>query len=637
MRNPGRFLSMKRALHLGWIVPLAIVALILALPFLIPMSAYRGPIQSRASAATGRSVTIRGPLRLSLFPVLGLRAEQISVANLPGGAHRDLAVADALDLAVRLFPLLAGRIEVSDIKLVHPDIHLEVDAAGRANWSFATHGPKPQSYGPSVRFVHVSIADGALTFTNAKAGTERTLDHINADLSMPADGTLASHGDLEMRGQRINFDLSLDDLRAMAAGHDTAARIALGSGLFQAKFVGRIEPDGDANGDLRIATASLRKLAALLGDRIAAPGGFGQFHLTSHFKADDKLYSLTDATLVLDAINASGHLTIDARSEIPAFNGVLTADRLDLNPYLGEGTQRDGRQSGWSRKPISVALLKDADADLTLSTGMFAIRKLKLANAHLTVRLRSGKLDADLDRIALYGGQGAAELKADVSGPIPEFENRLSFNNIGMSRFLADTIGVGRIEGAGNIQLDVNARGGSADAVMHSLEGSGTIAIRDGIIRGVDLGVVVRTVQTLLSGGAVSESATTSFSRFGGSFRIRNGVLENRNLSLSGPVLAMTGRGQLDIGNRTIDFHVVPKASVGGGPLKSLGVAVPVHITGTWDHLHYAPELTGVVTGILGGVLQGGGSALSGLVGSPGARKGKASLSDSVKGLFGIH
>ncbi|MBV9330864.1 MAG: AsmA family protein [Alphaproteobacteria bacterium] len=629
---------MNRALHLGWIAPLGIVAVILLLPFLIPMSAYRGPIQGRASSATGRSVTIHGPLRLSIFPVLGLRAEQVSVANIPGGAHRELANADALQLAVRIAPLLAGRIEVSDIKLVHPAIHLEVDSKGRANWSVAAPGGSARSHGPSVEFQHIAIEDGSLTFTNAKTGAERSVEHVNADLSMPENGKLSSRGDLELRGQRINFDVALDDMRAMAAGRTSPARINVGSNLFQAGFVGRIEPDGDADGDLRVATSSFRKLAELLGDRISTRDGFGQFHLTSHFKSDDKVYALSDATLVLDEINASGRLTVDERGDIPSFRGVLTADRLDLNPYLGGGAGKEAGEEGWSRKPISMALLKDANADLTLSTGMLAIRKLRLANAHLTVSLASGRLDANLDRIALYGGQGEAELKADVSGAEPEFENQLSFRNIGMSRFLADTIGVGRIEGSGSIQLNVRSHGQTADVLMRSLEGSGAVAIRDGIIRGVDLGVVVRTVQTMLSGGAVSESATTGFSRFGGTFRIRDGVLDNRNLSLTGPVLAMTGHGELDLGNRTIDFHVVPKASVGGGPLKSLGVAVPVHITGSWNHLHYTPELAGAVTGIIGGVLQGGGSALTDLVGNPGSsRRNKSSLSDSVKGLFGIH
>ena len=60
-------------------------------------------------------------------------------------------------------------------------------------------------------------------------------------------------------------------------------------------------------------------------------------------------------------------------------------------------------------------------------------------------------------------------------------------------------------------------------------------------IRGVDMGQVARTVQTILSAGATGHSATTDFDRFGGSFSIQNGMLWNGDLRLDSAFLHMTG------------------------------------------------------------------------------------------------
>jgi len=143
----------------------------------------------------------------------------------------------------------------------------------------------------------------------------------------------------------------------------------------------------------------------------------------------------------------------------------------------------------------------------------------------------------------------------------------------------------------------------------------------------------------VISLGATSSGASTRFSSLGGTFVIRNGVLSNRDFALSGPVITARGQGLLDLGNRAIDFHIAPKAGVGG---TALGLSVPIHITGTWDHLRYAPDLAGAVGGLLGGVAQGG-SALKGFFtrtnqsSSQNSNQRKGSVGDSVKSFFGIH
>jgi AsmA protein len=634
---------MKRVLIIGLATVVLLVALVVALPFLIPLSAYRAQIEQQATNATGRTVKIDGPLRISLFPVLGLKADNASVASVPNGAHKNLAQTESVQVAVALAPLLSGHIEVSEILLVHPQIYLDVDKAGVSNWSFGKAGSSSSS--SFIRFIHVKIEDGSLHYSSALSGSEQAVEHFNADLNMPDSGKLVAQGSFAEKDKTIGFDATIDAFNAMSNGAPSPAHFTLTSDVMQAQFDGTVSREGDADGSLRLETPSLRAAAALFDHPLASGGGFGHFALKSRFSAHNKIYALTETTLALDAIAAKGQLSLDTRGKLPDLTGNLSASRLDLNPYLGGADNADAQGAGWSHKPISLSVLADANADLALSAASLTVRKLKIANADLAVKVENARLNATLNRMGLYGGQGQATLAVDASGPVPTFQNRLTFVNMQMSPFLGDTLGVNRIQGTGNIRLDVSARGHSADDVMHSLSGNGAVAIRNGQIRGVDLGMIARTVQTIVSAGAKSDNATTGFSSFGGTFSLRGGVANCNDLALSGPVLTMTGRGALDIGNRTIDFHLVPKAGIGAHASTAVGLAVPIHVTGTWDHLNYGPDLAGVVNGVIGNI-ENGGSALKGLFGggnsgngstkSSGGKKSQ-SVGDSVKSLFGIH
>src|SRR5262249_11603443 len=128
---------------------------------------------------------------------------------------------------------------------------------------------------------------------------------------------------------------------------------------------------------------------------------------------------------------------------------------------------------------------------------------------------------------------------------------------------------------------------------------------------------------------------STAYSSLRASFTISGGVLSNRDFSLRGPYATMTGSGQLDLGNRTIDFKVVPQAGL-GGKLSVLSVGVPFRITGSWDRLHYMPDVVGMVGGVFEGVGSAAGSVTDVITGNRTRSKKKSSTLGGVGSLFGI-
>ncbi len=392
----------------------------------------------------------------------------------------------------------------------------------------------------------------------------------------------------------------------------------------------------------------MKDVAAWLGHPVSAGGGLGPLDVHTGMTMHDRSVSLTGLAAKIDGMTVSGHLDADLRGGIPTIDGTLGVDRLDLNTYLGGATPASGApkgprpsgppSGGWSRTAFKLDLLKLVNGQLTLNAGRLDVLHLKLGKTVIVATLAGGSMTATLNPIQLYGGTGAATLTVDARGLVPLVANKLAFRDIAFAPFLADTIGVDKIDGRGTILLDVASKGASPDAIMRGLSGKGSVAIGHGSIRGVDMGMVARTVTAILSAGATASGAATDFDRFGGSFAIASGLLTNNDLRLSSSFLNMTGAGRLDLGNQTIAYRIEPKAAIGG----LLDVGVPFAVTGPWSHVRYAPDIAGAVTGLIGSVI-GKGTApveglLNGLTGPPTTTKKKSNaVGDRLKGLFGIH
>lgn len=665
---------MRRILVISAIVLAAVVALIVILPFVIPVDAYRGEIEQRATAATGRQLKINGDLRLTIFPELGVRANKVTLANVPGGHAAYFATMKSLSVGVELIPLLSGRVEVSGVTLTKPEIHLESMKDGSGNWVLGPKGAKAQpspgeeagggiAAAARAQFQGLRIRDGRVTYRDDATGKTRTVDKINLTMNVTSlAAPLVIDGSLIAEGQKISLDGNITSLAALMNGRPTPVDLSLTSDLVEASFKGTLARHSAA-GELKLDTPSLRKLASWAGKPLAPGGGFGHLSLEGTLAATGKTDSFSKIRLVLDKMTLTGKLTADRSGRIPFVSGTLAVDDLDLNPYLeaasagGKATSGRARSAskGWSTKPLDLSVLSLMNARLTLNVGALELRKLKLGKTKIAVTLRGGHLTADLDPITLYGGSGKAKLDVDASGSVPHIADAVAFNNLAMKPFLTDSLGIDRIEGTGTVTLNVNATGRSPNALMHALAGKGGVLFKNGRIRGVDLASVARTIKSTLLGSATGSSARTDFTEMGGTFMIAKGVMTNKNFRLLGPFIRMTGAGTVNLGAQTIDFVVSPKvvaSSKGQGGKKDLGgIGIPFRIYGPWSDISYSPDLSGVASGILQSVKQGGISTktlLQGLLGggskkqnggkqTGSKKKKKQSPADALKGLFGGH
>src|SRR5476649_347955 len=99
--------------------------------YLISADAVRGQVLSEIRSVTGLNPILRGETSVSLFPTGSVSFADVVL----GDAKRPALTAERLTARLRFFPLLVGRVEISDVALERPIIAIDLEANGQSNWS----------------------------------------------------------------------------------------------------------------------------------------------------------------------------------------------------------------------------------------------------------------------------------------------------------------------------------------------------------------------------------------------------------------------------------------------------------------------------------------------------------------------
>ena len=171
--------------------------------------------------------------------------------------------------------------------------------------------------------------------------------------------------------------------------------------------------------------------------------------------------------------------------------------------------------------------------------------------------------------------------------------------------------------------------------------GSARVELRDGSVKGINLGEAIGDVRSVVGKGPKTNdpSKRTDFSEITASFAIKNGVAHNQDLQGKAPLFRITGAGDIDVGNSTLNYGakaslVATSKGQGGRELPNLtGVTIPVKVTGALEK----PDITVDFAELIAKSGMGLGKALGAAGGAVGGTAGSAAggVKDKLKGLFG--
>jgi len=284
----------------------------------------------------------------------------------------------------------------------------------------------------------------------------------------------------------------------------------------------------------------------------------------------------------------------------------IEADQLDVDAYLPKAEPAPQTKEAASLdEPLDLSALKGLHLDGRLRIGAFKVANLKMAQVNVGVKAQQGILNVSPLAANLYQGSVSGSLRVNAQAT-PEILIQQKLSGIHIAPLLKDMADFDTLSGRGDVTLNLTTQGNTINALKKSLNGSVALQLQDGVIKGINLAKKIRGAQDMLSKKAstqteaVNKDEETDFSEMKASFKVKQGVAHNDDLSMKSPLLRLSGAGDIDIGNDSINYlarATLAKTLQGqGGSDQVGGVTVPVRLSGPFTNLKYKLEFGSMVS-----------------------------------------
>ncbi|MCB4822988.1 AsmA family protein [Roseicella aerolata] len=315
-----------------------------------------------------------------------------------------------------------------------------------------------------------------------------------------------------------------------------------------------VQGKGTGNLTLRHPGAP-RLLAPLLGEEVGSWLGQGSFSVIATLSGQGRTLTAEHLDLVAGGFRGRGQVTLARDGARPRLSGRFAAEALPLPLPPLRGVE-----------PLGLDRLAALDAELAVEAGRVeAAGAVLLHQAAAALKLSAGTLRLEGLQARLGGGtlRGALVLEGAASPPRLALEARLA--DAALASPLLDLpldLGAGRVEGTARLQ----AEGHSMAAILATLSGEVAMAVRDGVLVGLDLGAVQAAAGLAELGPAEAAlrhalaNGATAFERLEGMAQLAGGraVLAAMRLVTEGGGEA-TATGEIDLGRGALDLRIAAK------------------------------------------------------------------------------
>ncbi|MDY6942800.1 MAG: AsmA family protein [Pseudomonadota bacterium] len=531
--------------------------------------------------------------------------------------HAELKAEVGLDLAAQTYAINDLRITTEARGDVIPGG--QIDAALAAN-VLADLANGRLAVG-DLRLTSPAVAiDPSMVFSDIELGGEVSGDLNAMQFTIPALQLSARAEGEAIPGGPHDLNVALNGAVDLEADTARVDKLSIqGAGL-------RVEGDAKVRnltgalaytGTVRLVESSPRDVLATLAIEIpetSDPEVLRRAALTSGFSGNLDAAKLQSLLLTLDETTIKGDLGIGWSGKL-AVTGDLAADRLNVDRYLppsaeepapdvpAEPVPDDGEATEDVELPLEV--LQQFDANVRVRFAELTAMDVVMKDVEVAVRLNNGLLEASPFRAALYDGTFDADIRVDARpGKEPTMVAAPRVKGVQIGRLLEDFAGGEYLTGLGNLDISLQGRGATLNSLLDSAAGKLNFEFRNGEIVGIDLLNQIRRAYLKLQNldpGPEEVEGTTPYTELTGSAELGNGVLNNRALTLSSPLLSVSGQGQLDVRSLDLNYVVTTTVLTTGigtadkilGQLK--GQPIPVNITGPVTSPKVRPDLRGML------------------------------------------
>ena len=578
------------------LVLLAVLAV--ASVFLIPAEKVAGLAVAKFNALTGRELTISGAVRPSIWPQLGVKTGPIAISNAAWSEEGPMVQAEGLSIAVDLAALIGGDVKITGIEAINPKIVLERSAKGQENWVFGGGGASGEvsaatpGVGQPFSLDKAAISGGVMVFADHAAGRRFEISGITATVAIPSY-TGAARLDMAavMNGQSFTLTGSVAAFQDFLDGKVVGSDLALKAGAATLDFTGDAGLAGEGKGVLHADLGDLVAIFALAGMTVPGlPAGLGAQDVK--VTGDVTLTTagslhLRGGAVVLDGNKLAVDADLTTAGARPKLQAKVTAGALDLagvSGGQGGGAGGGAQAAGWPKDKIDVSGLAGLDAVVALTADSLDLGMVKFGPSQIVLTNDRARLVTELRKVSAYEGVISGQFVVNGRKGL-SVGGDLSFAGMALQPLLADFGGYQRLIGTGDLRVKFLGSGASVDAIMHSLSGSGSLALSNGEILGLDIAGMLRTLDT----SYVGEGQKTIFDSLGGSFSMAEGVLHNEDMVLKSPYITARGIGDVGLGARDLEYRI--RATALADDTGAGGLTAPLLIKGSWANPKFSLDL----------------------------------------------
>src|SRR5688500_4861272 len=486
-----------------------VIAAVAAFALTFDPNRYKGEIERIAKEQTGRTLAIKGDIKMAFWPSLGADVSGVQFSE--RNSKEQFVSLDSAHASVKLMPLLRGQYVVDSVKLSGFKANIVKGKDGRFNFSDLTEGDaqkpaaeakkKPQEKSAPVVFDvgAIDIERASIAYRDLQAGQEYLLEDVKLK-------------------------------------------------------TGRIAQN--AEGKLEFATLAKRKTPPLEA----------RLSLDGKYRLEQGKLS-ADVTAKLDDSTIKTKFTLSDPVEFDA-----SIDKLNLDRYLGapekaapQATAEKSPAKPQEDAPVDLSALKGINAKGKVQVGALEVRGLKLSELSAQINAANGRVAVAPHSAKGYEGTISGELVVDANKNQVALKENLA--GISVGPIVRDCAQQDRLEGKGDISLDVTTAGNTVNAMKRALGGTAKVHLKDGAIKGINLAEIIQKARNALGSRSAAEgesandkSRKTDFSELGASFAIKNGVAHNEDLDAKAPLFRLGGAGDINIGASSLNY--VAKASL---------------------------------------------------------------------------
>ena len=578
---------MRRFLTTLMILLVVLVAGFSALVLLVNPNDFRAYMVKQVAVRSGYQLQLDGPLRWHVWPQLSILSGRVVLTA--EGASEPLIRADNMRLDVALWPLLSHQLSVKQVMLKGAVIQLTPQTEA-VRGKDAPVAPKDnmlpdlaEDKGWSFDIARLRVADSVLVFQH-EDDEQVTVRDIR--LEMEQDSQHRGTFDFSGRVNRDQRDLALS-------------------------FNGTV----DASDYPHNLSANIEQLSWQLQGADLPPQGInGQGHLQAQWLEEKKQLSFSQINLTANDSSFSGQAHV-ALLEKPEWAVDLKFGQLNLDNLLvqhdaavtAKGEVQQGQSQSTLARPViasqvdavSYQGLKGFSADIALQADKVLWRKMAFENVSAKIDNRFGLLNiaqlqgkSDGGLISLPG-----TLDARKGEPRAVFHPRLEGVEIGtiLKAFDYPIALTGKLSLAGDFSgSDIDAQ-----AFRHSWQGQAHVEMNDTRMEGMNFQQMIQQAVERSGGDAKAQQNmenVTRLDRFVTDMTLDNGEVTLDNMVGESAMLALTGKGTLDLVKQNCDtlFNI---RVLGGwdGESKLINflkaTPVPLRVYGQWQSLNYSLQV----------------------------------------------